>query len=442
MLPHRSTLVLVTCVTCLSFASSLGKGANLCEPASANSQVMSSISLKIAQAKPVASEPPVLNLGSRGPEVTQLQTQLKQLGYYNEAVDGVYGESTASAVSKFQKSVGLKGDGIAGSTTWNRLQTPQSENKPSSPPSPKAQPKEPAKSPSGRIKTIWLIAGFVVLAAGVGGVLFFWLRRFGKETYEVEPDLKAESNSLSNDSSSFESRNGGTTETGIASDKHNLDSSKNGYTGEPGQATNEESSLLPFAAHTLLPASHLSPSSPSESTEETPTDEAAIEKTTRLPRIDIVDELIKDLQSAEPAKRRKAIWELAQRGDSRAIQPLVDLIIDSDSQQRGLILEAVSQIGVRTLKPMNRALAVSLQDENAQVRKNAIRDLTRVYEMITQINYLLRHAMDDPDGEVKETGKWALEQLNRVRSSSGIDNLSASPNPEISSDEPPKEPEQ
>jgi hypothetical protein len=144
---------------------------------------------------------------------------------------------------------------------------------------------------------------------------------------------------------------------------------------------------------------------------------------TRLPNLDIVDELVKDLQEPDPKKRRKAIWELAQKGDSRAMKPLVDLMIDSDSQERSLILEALSQISIRTLKPMNQALALSLQDKNPQVRKNAIRDLTRIYDLMSQISQMLRHAMDDSDAEVQETAKWALNQLNLQMTPTRLDLL-------------------
>ncbi|MBE9229757.1 HEAT repeat domain-containing protein [Phormidium sp. LEGE 05292] len=162
-----------------------------------------------------------------------------------------------------------------------------------------------------------------------------------------------------------------------------------------------------------------------------------VQETTRLPKINIVDELIKDLQNPDPAKRRKAIWELAQRGDSRAIQPLVNSLIDADSKQRCLILEAISQIGHRTLKPLQRGLVISLQDENAEVRKNAIRDVTRIYELMAQISHLLRHAIDDPDAEVQETAKWAMTQMNRMRGVSSVDNFPSFTNQGNSWDKPP-----
>ncbi|NET61977.1 MAG: HEAT repeat domain-containing protein [Symploca sp. SIO2E6] len=162
-------------------------------------------------------------------------------------------------------------------------------------------------------------------------------------------------------------------------------------------------------------SSHSSSNLPTPVKPPTAEENLPLETTTRLAKINIVDELIKDLQQPNPQKRRKAIWELARQGDSRAVKPLVDLMIDSDSQQRSLILEALSQIGNKTLKPLNRALALSLQDDNAQVRKNAIRDLTRVYEVVAQMSQMLCHAADDPDPEVKETAKWAINQLSRIR---------------------------
>jgi vesicle coat complex subunit len=72
---------------------------------------------------------------------------------------------------------------------------------------------------------------------------------------------------------------------------------------------------------------------------------------------------------------------------------------------------------------MNKALAISLEDENAQVRKNAIRDLTKVYELISQVNQRLSHCVDDPDIEVRETAKWALRQLDRLPRMSNLEGL-------------------
>lgn len=146
-----------------------------------------------------------------------------------------------------------------------------------------------------------------------------------------------------------------------------------------------------------------------------PTSAETIVPTVRMPRPSVMDSLVANLRSSDPEKRQKAIWELGQRGDSRAVQPLVDLLLDSDSQQRSLVLSSLSEISTRTLKPVSRALAMSMQDQNPDVRKNAIRDLTRVYDMLNHVSQLLQTACEDPDAEVQETAKWAIGQINRIK---------------------------
>lgn len=59
--------------------------------------------------------------GSSGDEVKQIQTKLKDWGYYSGNVDGVYGSGTYEAVKKFQSNNGLTADGIAGSQTLQAL---------------------------------------------------------------------------------------------------------------------------------------------------------------------------------------------------------------------------------------------------------------------------------------------------------------------------------
>ena len=59
--------------------------------------------------------------GSRGDEVIQIQTKLKNWGYYNGRVDGVYGSGTLAAVKSFQKKNGLTVDGIAGKKTLEAM---------------------------------------------------------------------------------------------------------------------------------------------------------------------------------------------------------------------------------------------------------------------------------------------------------------------------------
>ena len=56
-------------------------------------------------------------LGSRGDEVRRIQSKLRSLGFYNGAIDGIYGTSTQKAVKAFQKNCGITADGIAGPKT-------------------------------------------------------------------------------------------------------------------------------------------------------------------------------------------------------------------------------------------------------------------------------------------------------------------------------------
>ncbi len=63
----------------------------------------------------------VLRQGSSGGEVKELQRRLKEWGYYNGAVDGIYGKGTVEAVKKFQKKNGLTADGVAGISTYKAL---------------------------------------------------------------------------------------------------------------------------------------------------------------------------------------------------------------------------------------------------------------------------------------------------------------------------------
>ena len=54
-------------------------------------------------------------------KVREIQSCLKNAGFYKGEVDGVKGRKTRSAIKKFQSANGLTADGVAGNKTWEAL---------------------------------------------------------------------------------------------------------------------------------------------------------------------------------------------------------------------------------------------------------------------------------------------------------------------------------
>lgn len=63
----------------------------------------------------------VLKQGSTGTKVKEVQTRLKNWGYYSGSVDGIFGPKTKAAVVWFQRNNGLTQDGIVGTATFKAL---------------------------------------------------------------------------------------------------------------------------------------------------------------------------------------------------------------------------------------------------------------------------------------------------------------------------------
>ncbi len=63
----------------------------------------------------------VIKQGQSGQMVKQIQQKLKNWGYYNGKVDGIFGSKTKEAVKYFQRKNGLKVDGIVGANTLKAL---------------------------------------------------------------------------------------------------------------------------------------------------------------------------------------------------------------------------------------------------------------------------------------------------------------------------------
>lgn len=63
----------------------------------------------------------VIQKGSTGLDVVELQSRLQYIGYYRGPIDGVFGWNTYWALRKFQKDFGLEVDGLAGLETRQKL---------------------------------------------------------------------------------------------------------------------------------------------------------------------------------------------------------------------------------------------------------------------------------------------------------------------------------
>jgi len=50
-----------------------------------------------------------------------IQSALKNAGYYDGPIDGKFGQKTSTAIVEFQKANGLKQDGKVGQQTWLKL---------------------------------------------------------------------------------------------------------------------------------------------------------------------------------------------------------------------------------------------------------------------------------------------------------------------------------
>jgi peptidoglycan hydrolase-like protein with peptidoglycan-binding domain len=101
---------------------------------------LATIQQQISQGQPSPSPSPspssdLLQLNSTGDRVSQLQTQLQTLGYYNGAINGVFDSPTQSAVISFQQANGLGSDGIVGPATSAAIQQQINNRGSSAPPS-------------------------------------------------------------------------------------------------------------------------------------------------------------------------------------------------------------------------------------------------------------------------------------------------------------------
>jgi hypothetical protein len=293
----------------------------------------------------------VITPGDNNPEVQVIQVQLKALGY-NTAINGAYDSTTQQALAKFQKDVGLKKtDGIINQPTRISLQ----------------------KVLDGKTKIVITKNDIkstipTVTKPKNDDHYLLWSRLLNLGSFAV---------------------------LGFA-----LYIS---YQEKKSKSTLEPTSIQPKLL-TQIPILISSPE----------TEILTSVEMSPMPKLNLADELMENLNSLDPVKQRQAIWNLSQTGDSRAIEPLMNLLIDADSQKHSLILSALADISIRSLKPIRKALVMSVQNENSEVRQNAIRDLARVYDIISQINQTIYLSLSDQDPEVQATAKYALKKMNGI----------------------------
>ena len=75
------------------------------------------VCLAFSHTSPLPSSQPAVDVlsqyGSRGEEVSKIQTRLKSWGYFSGEVTGYYGSQTTEAVKRFQQKHGLSATGVA-----------------------------------------------------------------------------------------------------------------------------------------------------------------------------------------------------------------------------------------------------------------------------------------------------------------------------------------
>ncbi|MGF1516826.1 MAG: HEAT repeat domain-containing protein [Nodosilinea sp.] len=380
------------------------------------------------------ANPVLLQPGAEGDEVAMLQRQMRLLGLYQGPVDGRYDGATQAAIAAFQTSADLPASGILDQATWQRMGTPQllaneaiaateppvlfpSRETPN-PETPSPATPSPA-TPSATISSPETADEVATASQATSPSPVAPEGSSEASAEENVPESNAPESNASEDSAATpdnappprgERRLGWLLLGSLA-----LATSLVGwlFLGR-GKQRPQADGLAPAPAADVPPSPSQTEATAAAETNALVTTELPLEATTRLNSGDLVDSLVNQLASTDGASRRHAIWELGQRGNSDAIQPLVNGLLQGDSQEKSLILAALAEISSRSLKPMHRALALGLQDPSPEVRKNAIRDLSRVYDTVVQLSHMLAHASQDPDPGVQETAQWALSQLNRI----------------------------
>ena len=224
-----------------------------------------------ATINPAPIPPTILTPGIKDPEVQVIQVQLKALGYYNGLIDGEYSPSTKNSVTRFQQEKGLKRvDGIADWATRQVLKDVLVEKTNCNSSSVPSNPKN-TQSQSQPEYTLWLR----LISLGILGslcIFYYLIQKLG----DTKPVIESE---------------------------------------------NLEKPLLSGSSQNH-PKFFLNPAQTLPSLHSLNSPELLLnQQNSVLPTITLFDKFMEELQSDDTTKRRKAIWNIGQKGDSREVQP-------------------------------------------------------------------------------------------------------------------------
>jgi hypothetical protein len=119
-----------------------------------------------------------------------------------------------------------------------------------------------------------------------------------------------------------------------------------------------------------------------------------------------------EASSPEISIRRKAIEKLAEVGDHRSIEALLNVMPQADALEKRSIIQAITQINQRTFQSINNQLFIALGHENPEVRLNALRDLRNLYQFVSPVITAIAKMQSDEDYEIRTTATETLRQLN------------------------------
>ncbi|KYG30604.1 peptidoglycan-binding protein [Alkalihalobacillus trypoxylicola] len=104
-----------------ALANKVGGNSSNSGSSNSNSGSSNSNSGSSSNSNSSSSNSSILRVGVSGQAVTNLQSQLRSVGVFNQEPTGYYGKDTESAVRSFQRTHGLTADGIAGPKTFAKL---------------------------------------------------------------------------------------------------------------------------------------------------------------------------------------------------------------------------------------------------------------------------------------------------------------------------------